>query len=157
MPKIGEIRRGFELGYLSKDPRIWHACVDCGKERWVLLSKGKPTTKRCVNCANRIKAQCRGGNRNSNWKGGISHQGGYVFLRRPEHSQANRYGYVKRSYLVLEEKLGRLLLPNTHCHHINGIKDDDRPENLAELTHCQHSSTTNRRHGRQAKLPQLIF
>ncbi|KKN76441.1 hypothetical protein LCGC14_0369500 [marine sediment metagenome] len=40
MPEIGEIKRGKEIGKTGKW-HVWHACVDCGKERWVGLEKGE--------------------------------------------------------------------------------------------------------------------
>lgn len=38
--------------------------------------------------------------------------------------------YVLEHRLVLEQKLGRKLLPDEDAHHINEIRSDNRPENL---------------------------
>jgi len=64
------------------------------------------------------------------WKGGQVEMLGYVFVKKPNHLFANDCGYVKRSRLVMEHHLGRYLKPEETMHHINGIRDDDRIENL---------------------------
>ena len=61
---------------------------------------------------------------------GEIHIYGYVWIYLPGHPKGNMGCYVKQATLVLERKLGRPLLPQEIPHHINGIKDDDRPENL---------------------------
>jgi hypothetical protein len=66
------------------------------------------------------------------WKGGKIYQYGYVCIYLPEHPRA-RGGYVRRSHLVMEKHLGRYLTREEVVHHINGIKDDDRIENLKLL------------------------
>ena len=64
------------------------------------------------------------------WKGGITKHNGYVYISQPNHPYKHYNGYVKRSRLVIEQMIRRYLTPKEVVHHINGIKDDDRPENL---------------------------
>ena len=77
---------------------------------------------------------------NGNWKGGRTvHKAGYVMVRVPDHPRARRSPYVFEHILVAEELLGRYLEPGESVHHRNGIRDDNRPENLELWTTPQPS------------------
>jgi len=68
----------------------------------------------------------------SRWNGGKrQHRSdGYIQIMRPDHPYCTKEGYVFEHRLVMEEKIGRLLKPEEVVHHINGIRTDNRPENL---------------------------
>lgn len=134
MPKLGEIRKAKELQKRGTYQFIWQACNTCGKKRWVRLNHQKPISERCIACAAF----------NSNWQGGrIKIKAGYILVRLfPDdfyfpmvHSQ----DYVQEHRLVMAKHLGRCLLYWEEVHHKNGIKDDNRIENLELTTKGNHS------------------
>jgi hypothetical protein len=71
------------------------------------------------------------------WKKGIKISKGYVMYKMPNHPNSNGYGYVMEHRLAMEKEIGRLLEQNEEVHHKNGIRDDNRIENL-ELWHKGH-------------------
>ena len=55
----------------------------------------------------------------------------------PEHPRAGRSRYVFEHILVAELMLGRHLLAHETVHHRNGVRDDNRAENLELWTRPQ--------------------
>ena len=85
------------------------------------------------------------GNKAPGWKGGMIYKRGYVFIYNPTHPHHDGE-YVKRSRLEMEKKLGRYLKSTEIVHHINGIRDDDRIENLVVLTRSEHTTLHKTKH-----------
>jgi hypothetical protein len=69
---------------------------------------------------------------------------GYIMLYYPTHPSTTKGGKILEHRVVAEEKLGRSLKKGEHVHHINGISDDNRAENLEIISPEEHARVTAR-------------
>lgn len=95
------------------------------------------------------------GARNPNWRGGRSiASNGYVLIRvGVDHHLADVRGYAYEHRLVAEQMLGRRLLRRDQVHHRNGIKTDNRPENLEVVPSIAEHAVRHRRSGKRLQMP----
>ena len=117
------------------EKRNRHPCPGCGAE----ISR---TSKQCRGCGQKDRVQKISREQNYAWKGGRSKDGkGYVHvLVAPEKRKGHRYQPEHR--VVWEAAHGPL--PSGYVvHHISGIKDDNRLENLEALPRKRHGETHN--------------
>jgi len=88
------------------------------------------------------RGRSRWGEQHGSWKGGrFINPNGYVFVwLSPEDELAEMRissGYISEHRLVMARHLGRPLTKNENVHHVNGIRDDNRIENLELWTRPQ--------------------
>lgn len=89
-------------------------------------SKKQKNSKSCIRCHNSSsKKSVIAGKEPKRYK---SSQG-YITMFVPDHPRNKRH-IVQEHILVMEEYLGRYLVAGETVHHINGIRDDNRLENL---------------------------
>jgi len=121
--------------------RVQKICEFCGKDFEVFQSlKHQRFCSRKCDKSTRI---ARPLDREHNGRPARLNNAGYVMLWEPEHTQSF-HGWVPEHRLIVEKRVGRLLNRDEHVHHINGVKDDNRPENLDLLSHSEHSALTGR-------------
>lgn len=69
---------------------------------------------------------------------GFTGKDGYRYITKKDHPNAkNSNGQIAEHVYVMAQHLGRALYPKERVHHINGIRDDNRLENL-ELWSMSH-------------------
>lgn len=79
------------------------------------------------------------GEKNWRWMGGRKYDHNkYIEIYTPNHPNANTSSYVYEHRLVMEKYIGRYLTKEEKVHHINGVKDDNRIENLIITSQSNH-------------------
>jgi hypothetical protein len=83
------------------------------------------------------------GPKSPSWTGGrkVDHRG-YVLIWCPDHpskidTSTRHKDYVFEHRLVVEKRLGRILLPHENVHHLNGDRADNTDSNLELWSTCQ--------------------
>jgi len=107
-----------------------------------LAAKLKPKEPEISEKCREASRIAHSGVKGCNWKGGrIKDSFGYIQIWKPGHPNAKigiKKQYVSEHRLVMSEYLGRPLKKWEFVHHKNGIKDDNRLENLEILTKKNH-------------------
>jgi len=84
----------------------------------------------------------RRGENNPAWSGGRHISRGYVVVYHDHPSRRQKRRYALEHRVVMERLIGRPLTRDEIVHHMNGIRTDNRPENLALTTRKDHEHYT---------------
>jgi ribosomal protein L31 len=114
-------------------------CKICGAEfKDFKSNKRKYCSRECY--YKNISLNVRG-EKHPNYKGRIKYGGRnneYIAIFMPSHPFCDSKGYVYEHRLKMELKINRYLKKSEIVHHLNGVKTDNRIENLEIMYKKEH-------------------
>lgn len=129
-----------ECSYVPLRKGEYQNCKLCGGQFWK-----KPSDKNRRYCSKKCEVAddiMRPLDRIHNGKPAKLDAKGYIMLWEPDHPGCGCRGWKSEHRMLMEKHLGRILKPTEHVHHINGIKTDNRLENLQVLDGNDHARIT---------------
>ena len=144
------VKSGKQKGQIYRKYGQIIVCQNCGQRCFVencQIKRGN--CKFCSKkCANQLK-------NNPRWKNGRSKHRGYILIKKPNHPNITKKGYIREHRLIVEKQIGRYLHRWEVVHHINEIRDDNRPEKL--IAFKSNSAHKRFEQGGKVKSEEIIF
>lgn len=102
-------------------------------------------------------SKVRIGDKSCNWNGGKKiNKKGYVLILNKNHPNCDSNGYIFEHRCVIEEYIGRYITEEEIVHHKNGIKNDNRIENLQLMLKSEHTKLHHIGSKRSSKTRNLM-
>jgi len=122
-------------------------CGSCKQLRLCQVTSAHNSSGLCLPCSNKTLAKV--GEDHHLWKGGKTvDNDGYLLIHKSllplgEQTQFQEMfthsGYILEHRLIAARTLGRNLFSNEKVHHLNALKQDNRPSNLKVLSATNHA------------------
>ena len=149
-------RNCYYKGRWGEGRKITVKCLQCEKEFIKFKAQRK---KFCsLSCQFKWRSENFRGVNHPTYKGRIKYgsRQQYWAIYTPLHPFADSKGYVFEHRLVMEKHIKRFLTSKENIHHINGIKTDNRIENLELLINKIHSSKEIKKRWEDSSLRKAI-
>ena len=141
-----KVKKIYQKGKRKDSIRYVMICLECGNEFEIM--KRDYNRGRGIYCGMECNLENKSGKRNGMWKGGKKIARGYILIHKASISKKYHYlannskFYIPEHRLMADKKYKRKLTSKDIVHHLNGIRDDNRFENLVIVNKNNHEKHT---------------